>query len=248
MTGAEREKPRPGATPRAGRFEILGAWLGVWTPRRGTHVPPVPVRGLLLLGLVAVLVAGAAAAAVVPAIDAGKDRSAAKERREARAAAADRRRRLVRLQRPMRGRSKVPADLAGRPVAVQRRARAALVAEVERAITRDARVRVRTGELRGRVSATVCEPHPVTRALEDARVDLRRVTAAYGCLASVRVIHRGGAEGSRPAGALGYPFRAVVDFRSFSFVWCRIAPIPGEQVAPDPRTLAGFPRPCRTPR
>ena len=28
--------------PRAGRLEILGAWLHVWTPPRDTYVPPPP--------------------------------------------------------------------------------------------------------------------------------------------------------------------------------------------------------------
>ena len=29
---------------RLGRLEVLGAWLGVWTPPRGAVVPPVPWR------------------------------------------------------------------------------------------------------------------------------------------------------------------------------------------------------------
>ena len=53
---------------RLGRLEVLGAWLGVWTPPRGAVVPPVPWRpiaigaALLAIGLLV------AAALLVPGI------------------------------------------------------------------------------------------------------------------------------------------------------------------------------------
>ena len=47
------------------------------------------------------------------------------------------------------------------------------------------------------------------------------------------------------SGQLGYPFRAVVDFKAFSFVWCKTNPVPGERVVPDPRAVVQLPRVCR---
>ena len=32
----------------------------------------------------------------------------------------------------------------------------------------------------------------------------------------------------------GYPFRAVVDFQDFSYTWCKVEPIPGEKLVPEP--------------
>jgi hypothetical protein len=46
-------------------------------------------------------------------------------------------------------------------------------------------------------------------------------------------------------GALGYPFRLVVDFDRFAYVWCKSTPVPGEQAIPDPSTVVGLPRSCR---
>src|SRR5687767_1741166 len=69
------------AAMRASRWEILGAWLRIWTPPRDVEVPPVPRRAVALLGL------GVAAAVVVivvvlvPAFDRSKERVAASDAR-----------------------------------------------------------------------------------------------------------------------------------------------------------------------
>jgi len=68
--------------PRAAWWEILGAWLHVWTPPRGVAVPPVPWRwvaaaGAGLVALVAVIVL-----VVAPKVDEGKRRGAATEARQ----------------------------------------------------------------------------------------------------------------------------------------------------------------------
>ena len=49
------------------------------------------------------------------------------------------------------------------------------------------------------------------------------------------------------AGAAGYPFRAVVDFRRFTYTWCKVDGIPGELVIPDPRLVVALPRACQDP-
>ena len=46
-------------------------------------------------------------------------------------------------------------------------------------------------------------------------------------------------------GQVGYPFRAVLDFETFSVAWCKTNPVPGERVVPDPRTVLELPKACR---
>jgi hypothetical protein len=66
----------------------------------------------------------------------------------------------------------------------------------------------------------------------------------FDCLTLVARIRPSAANA---AGAIGYPFRAVVDFRTFRYTWCRTNPVPGELSTPDPRTVVELPRACRGP-
>ena len=53
---------------RASRWEILGAWLRIWTPPRDVEVPPVPRRLLAAVaGVIAAAVPALRAAATDPA-------------------------------------------------------------------------------------------------------------------------------------------------------------------------------------
>src|SRR3954454_667939 len=99
----------PEGAPRAGRLETLGAWLHVWTPRRGVDVPPPPPRRRLVLWTLAigVPVAVALAGGLTPPAPAPDDQ-AASARREAAAVEARQLARLRAEQRPHHGR--------GRPV------------------------------------------------------------------------------------------------------------------------------------
>jgi hypothetical protein len=213
-------KPRRASLP-----EIVGAWLHVWTPPRDVEIPPVPWRKLAIgTGIGAVLCA-AALAAIVPAIDRGKERRAAHARAQAAAERAAERRRIVREQRPRHGRAAALRAQGGR---------AALLAHVESAISRDAAARVRAGELRGPVGPTSCQPA--------ADAVSRPERGVFNCLTLVRRIR---ASAGNAAGALGYPFRAVLDYRTFAYTWCKTNPVPGELVVPDPRTVIELPRACR---
>ena len=100
-----------------------------------------------------------------PAIERGKEERAAAERRRDAAFEAAKRRRLAEEGRPHSGRGeRPPGDLSP---AGELRARRALVGDLERAITRDARARVRAGKLDGPVLATECEINPPSqRAVE----------------------------------------------------------------------------------
>ena len=229
-----------GGQRRATLFETVGAWLRVWTPPRDVDVPPVPVRGLLIGAVALVVVGGALAAVLVPQIDASKDRTAAREAREKAARQAERRREVIAQQRPRRQQAADLKASSGAPAARRVAAREALLSRAESAISADARRRAAAGELRGRPGATECEPYPERDPGPER--DLTARSGVYDCLVATRAIQ---ATETNISGTLGYPFRAVVDFDAFSFVWCRTNPVPGERVVPDPRTVVELPRECR---
>ena len=101
---------------RLGRLEVLGAWLGVWTPPREAVVPPVPWRPIAAAAALLAVALLAGAALLVPAILDDRERAGdrareAAQRRHAQAlAAADRE------QRPRTGRGAAdPGAGASRP-------------------------------------------------------------------------------------------------------------------------------------
>ena len=178
---------------------------------------------------------------LVPQIDDTKDRTAAREAREKAARQAARRREVIAQQRVRRARAADLRPSSGSPPAARVSAREALLARAEAAITADARKRGR-----GRRADRAPRRHGV-RAVSQARPRPGAATSAsargvYDCLVAVRAI---AATEQNIGGTLGYPFRAVVDFDAFSFVWCRTNPVPGERVVPDPRTVIELPKACR---
>jgi hypothetical protein len=225
-----------------GRWETLGAWLGVWTPPKGVEVPRFPARraalgGLVLLGVIAVV-----AVVAVPRIDESKRESKAKERHALAARQAAERRRLVADQTPVRGTARKPA---GSPApASELKARQALLRAVERAIVVEARRRVRARTLSGRILGAECGPTPANDGRPRGETDVRVRRSAYDCLAITSHIP---ATGTNVAGKLGYPFRAVVDFERFAFTFCRTNPPAGERAVPNPGLAAALPRECTGP-
>jgi hypothetical protein len=213
-------------TPRANPLEILGAWLHVWTPPRDVEIPPVPRRAAALL------VAGIAVAiafvflVIEPAVDSGK-RADAERRAAAEHAALERRQAIARRdQRPVTGAAAAlaPATSPGE--------RDELLTRVEAVITADANARQAAGTLESPTRSTSCEP----------LVELSSTRAAFNCTALIREI-----VGQGEPGRLGYPFRAIVDFRSASWTFCKLNPISGEGSLPDPRTVVPLPATCRVP-
>ena len=181
---------------RLSRWEILGAWLRLWTPPREAAVPPVPWRNVAA-GSVLVLVA--AGVALVALLNAESDRDAA-ERRAARAAVerhaaflAD----VDRKQAPQRGRA--PTDPKSVP------ARLALLVAAQADVSAGAAGR-----------DVDCEPFPKTLGTTPPAADLARAAAAYDCVA---IKSRFG------TGAIGTPFRLVVHFDSGRYAWCEIVPL-----------------------
>jgi hypothetical protein len=191
---------------RASRWEILGAWLHIWTPPRDVEIPPFPWR-LGLLGLAALAAAIAAYLAfVAPRIDAGNQGRAAHDARVLAAAQRAELARLARDQRPQTARAARAARLhaAGR----EAQARAALLAAVRASVGRDVRVRFASGAIARPVRDIRC------RYIESDRPRLR-----MSCFAVT----------SRTADALvGQPFVAAGSLSDGRYSWCHENSRPGE--------------------
>jgi hypothetical protein len=225
---------------RLGPLATVGAWLGIWTPPRGVDVPPVPWRRLGAGAVALIAVATVGAALVWPRVQAARERRLAAEESAAAARAASERRRVALEQRAQRGAAPELRSRGARSPAEELRARRALLSRVEADITRDARRRARAGLLEGPILRTSCTPNPRSLVRRGAEEDLSRPAGSYGCLAVNRDIH----DASGRRGAIGHPFRAVVDFERFSYTWCKVNPVPGERAVPDPRRLVPLPQAC----
>jgi hypothetical protein len=222
---------------RASIPEIIGAWLHVWTPPRDRRVPPVPWKALGIGGAAALVVAGAALAVMVPRIDATKDENAARRQAELARAAAANRARINRAQTPHHGAAASLLPAAESTPDEREAARASLLERVEADIFKDARTRAARREIRPVIGPTTCERAPGTP-----------VAGPVGVFDCFVVTTRIEATERNLPGALGYPFRAVVDYRDYSYTWCKAEQVPGEMLvlAPDDVTL--LPPECRGPK
>jgi hypothetical protein len=172
-------------------------------------------------GAVALL---ATVAIVVVVLDAKADRDARARAADARAAQVERAR-LTRIQAPHRGAARGLRPPAGAGRAERLAGRAALVRAVEARITRDARSRARAGELDGPIRSSECGPFlRAPEAVPDDRV-LARAIGRYDCVAVRGDIRQDGSS----VGRIGYPFVAALDFRRFTYVWCRNTPPQSER-------------------
>jgi hypothetical protein len=211
--------------PRATRFETLGAWLHVWTPRRGVYVPPPPSRRKLAVWTTALGVPLAVALAVgLTQLAHARHDEAARERAEAAAVQAQVLARQRVEQLPRHGRA-TPVPIHS-PRARVLQARHALVRDLERAITADARARVRAGKLEGSVAHTSCAPYTTSTPDHPPEPPLRARTGRYDCLAITASVDFG----SRLV-RNGFPFWARIHYATGRYTWCKINRVPGESVA-----------------
>jgi len=221
---------------RASVVEILGVWLHIWTAPRDVEVPPIPWRKVALLTGIGALLVGIVLAVMVPRINDGKaDRARADAAEQARLRAANRER-VIKLQQPRTGgfaSIKPASDAAPAEVAS---ARAQLVTSVQSAITADAQKRAAAGEISKVQGPTTC-----THA---AGTPESGPVGVFDCYTVVRKVPK---VKTNVAGSIGYPFRAVVNYDSFTYAFCRTEQFPGEQLIPDPRTVVQLPAACRTP-
>jgi hypothetical protein len=222
---------------RASVFEVVGAWLHVWVPPRDVEIPPVPWRKLAYWTAAALVLLGVALAIMIPRIDAGKERRAAADAAKTARFQAANRRRITAEQTPHHG-----ADAALRPparasAAQQQAARQQLVRRVAADVLADARARAAKGQISVAVDGpSSCSAHPGTT-----------LTRRFGVLDCFVIASRIKKTARNSAGAAGFPFRAVVDFRRFSYAWCKVEGIPGELVIPDPKLVVALPRACQVP-
>jgi hypothetical protein len=158
---------------------------------------------------------------LTPRITETKRNDALEARREAARAQAAERARLRAEQRPRRGTVQGPAPVAG----------------VERAITEDARVRHRSGELSVRAKSTEC------RSLHR---EAGRLLLA--CTAITSEVER---TATHSGVLIGYPYRAAVDLESGRYGLCKTSGHPGEgaltrkRVIPLPVACGGVPPPSK---
>ena len=192
---------------KASRWEILGAWLRVWTPPKDVAIPPVPRRATAVVAALCLGAIALTATVIAPAIDRGKQRGAANEARSRAAFERGERARLARDQRPVFARAPRAARLhaAGRI----EQARAALLADARARIDRHARARVGAGTLEGPVRRVRCRYRP---GAAPARVRL-------SCLAITS---------QTPRVTFGQPFAVAGSLRDGRYAWCHENAIAGE--------------------
>ena len=188
-------------TPRAAWWEVLGAWLHLWTPPRGVEVPPVPWRWVAAIaaGVAAVVAVGLALA--VPAIDEAKREGVTEEARQA---AVKRRAREAFLRHDQRV---TVVDLGSGRLAPQVRRRR-----------------------RSRARAPACARASCARGGSSGCAATRRSPSpAAGCATSAS--RCGSAPGATRRSASACPFVAVVAADRRSVAWCKVNLLAGEGAA-----------------
>jgi ribosomal protein L37E len=135
------------------------------------------------------------------------------------------------------GRARPP----GRPLApaAEIAARRRLLGRLERAVLAEARERVRERRLRGPILEVRCSPYPRSIAGVGAEQRPARRFGRYECLAATARIP---ANEASAGGVLAHPFLARVDFRRFTWAFCKVSPPPGEKAIP--AAAPSVPRAC----
>ena len=205
-----RSKGNSSAPARLTRWEIVGAWLHVWTAPKGLEVPPVPWRKVALYGLAAAALIGVALALIIPPLNDAKRKGEATRAREAAALLAAER---ARLRADQRVHTLQVTSASAAPV------EKALVAALEAAITADARDRARQGTIKGPVVGTACE------AGGEAVIQFPQ-SRVYKCFVTTEAgLHGQGGD----VLAAGYSFVATVYTKAGRVAWCKENPQPDEK-------------------
>jgi hypothetical protein len=215
---------------RASIPEVVGAWLHLWTPPRDVAIPPVPWRKLAIGFGVGAVVLGVALAVMIPRINEGKETRAAEARAQQAKADAANRARVIKLQKARSGSAAQLLPPAGASATEVSAAREDFLHRVESAITADAQARAAKGEMSRVKGPTTCSP--VAAASE----------GVFDCYTVVRQVPK---VETNAAGSIGYPFRAVLDYKDFSYAFCRVEQFPGEKLVPDPSKVVQLPAACQ---
>jgi type II secretory pathway pseudopilin PulG len=185
--------------PHLSRWELVGAWLHVWTPPKGLEVPPIPWRKVALWSVGLAIVLAIAAAIAVPRINQAKKEGAAERARQALAA-------------DNAERARLRADQNVHRVAIPAGAQAVTV--LQNAISADARARVRAKTITGPVQSTSCTPAGSSATQFPA-------SRVYKCFVETASSIQG--EGKDVLGS-GYPFVATIYTEQHSAAWCKENP------------------------
>ncbi len=192
--------------PRAAWWEVLGAWLRIWTPPRDVEIPS-PRLAIIAAVVVVTAVTVVVVTLVAPAIDRAKDRDAARAAQERTAFRAAEEKRITAEQRARRGSAPAVARMwadGQRDGAV-----AALVERAQTSIGRDARARVAAGELSGRIRKVACTPRERDTG-ERVHLECVAVTGEQR--------HRG------ILAQTGHPFLVGASLRTGRYAWCKDNP------------------------
>jgi type II secretory pathway pseudopilin PulG len=169
-------------------------------------------RRILIGALAALVVLGGAAAIIVPSVQQEKHSADARARAADRAALARERRRIALDQRLHTARASGLHGLSRAQLTARLRS------DLQASITADARARAKAGTLNGPILRTQCS----AASGGGGGPPLGR----YSCTAVNGEIVR--KTGQAPAGVLGYPFWAIVDFKHLRYSWCKLNPRAGE--------------------
>jgi hypothetical protein len=183
LVSSDRYEPAPG-------FLELPGWL--W--RRTSTALKLGVAAVLAL-----VVAGAVAAAITSRSDARRADEAAAQRSAA-----------VHREEIAKARAEQTPHLG-----TSRGSRTAMAAGMSDAILADARTRARAGELKGPIVRVACARFPKTVGPPPPE-RVRR----FSCVAVTAEIAR--SEGGE-AGAIGHPYRARLDFSTGRYAFCKIS-------------------------
>jgi hypothetical protein len=222
---------------RANPLEILGAWLHIWVPPRDAVVPPIPWRKIGIGTGIGAVIVGIGLAILIPRIDSSKEEYAARKAAEKRAAVAQNRARITKSQTPRHGDASSLLPPAGASAAEVAAAKARLMERVKADILADARARAAAGEMRPVNRVASCDPTPGTPTSGPVGV--------FDCFLPTREIAR---TARTAAGAIGYPFRTVVDYKTFTYAWCKTEQVPGEMLVLNAKDVTLLPPACRGPK
>jgi hypothetical protein len=111
--------------------------------------------------------------------------------------------------------------------------------ELSASVLADARLRVRRGVLEGPVLRVECEPFPRSVDAVGADSDLTRRRGRYSCIAVTAEFER---TEQSIGGIVGHQYRALVDFESGRYAYCKISGQAGperDQLVTTPETCGG---------
>jgi hypothetical protein len=200
--------------PLPGLLELPGFLVRKIPPR--ARKPAAFAAGILLAAVAVALVLS------IPAITESKDERAATAAHQERERLKQRTAELQAELRLREGRGEGARGLTGADAVTVRQA---LVQDLNAAVLADAQSRVQAGEFTQSVDRVECERFPRGARGEDPALDLGTAAGRYSCLAITADSPR--VETNAPS-SLGYPYRALLQFNSGRFAYCKISGRPGE--------------------